>query len=101
MPYFFYYLLKVIACSALLFGYYHLFLRNKVYHAYNRFYLLSVTLLSLAIPLLNFELIFSQDNASSKSIQLLQVMNSGDWLFRSLTIDSWMPRKLDPGFDAT
>ena len=88
MPYFFYYLLKVIACSALLFGYYHLFLRNKVYHAYNRFYLLSATLLSMAIPLLNFELIFSQESASSKSIQLLQVMNSGNEYLEEVLIYS-------------
>jgi N-acetylmuramoyl-L-alanine amidase len=77
MPYFFYYLLKVTICSGFLFGYYHLFLRNKVYHAYNRFYLLAATLLSLVIPLLNFELIFNAEQSSSQSIRLLQVVNSG------------------------
>src|SRR6478672_9428597 len=78
MTYFFYYLLKVTICSAFLFGYYHLFLRNKVYHAYNRFYLLSATVISLAIPLFNIEYIFTGDAAANKSIQLLQVLNTGD-----------------------
>lgn len=75
MPYFFYYLLKVTVCSAILFGYYHLFLRNKVYHAYNRFYLLSATLLSLAIPMLNFEFILN--DTGSQSTRLLHAVNTG------------------------
>src|SRR6218665_795161 len=78
MPYFFYYLLKVIICSAVLFAYYHLFLRNKVYHAYNRFYLLAASFISLIAPLLNFELLFSNDRAATAPIHLLQVVNSSD-----------------------
>lgn len=78
MPYFFYYLLKVILCSAVLFGYYHLFLRNKVYHAYNRFYLLAITVISLIAPLLNFNMLFVADETVGKPIQLLQVVNSSD-----------------------
>ncbi|RYY66244.1 MAG: N-acetylmuramoyl-L-alanine amidase, partial [Chitinophagaceae bacterium] len=78
MPYFFYYLLKVMLCSAVLFGYYHLFLRNKVYHAYNRFYLLAITGISLLAPLFNFNLLFSSGESVNKPLQLLQVVNSSD-----------------------
>lgn len=46
------YLLKVILCSAFLYGYYLLVLRNRVFHRYNRFYLLSVVLFSIIFPLI-------------------------------------------------
>lgn len=44
------YLLKVSACSGLLYGYYYLALRNRVFHQYNRFYLLAAVLLSILLP---------------------------------------------------
>ena len=43
---------KVIFTSAILFFYYKLFLKDKTFHPYNRFYLLSITLISLLLPLL-------------------------------------------------
>ena len=46
------YLLQMIACSAVLYGYYHLFLRNERFHQYNRFYLLLAVAISLVLPLL-------------------------------------------------
>ena len=46
------YLAKVILASALLFGYYRLFPRNRVFHQYNRYYLLGATLASLILPLI-------------------------------------------------
>lgn len=45
------YFLKVVVCSGILFGYYHLFLRNKRFHHYNRFYLLGSLVLSIVLPL--------------------------------------------------
>ncbi|MBC7936253.1 MAG: N-acetylmuramoyl-L-alanine amidase [Rhizobacter sp.] len=86
MPYFFYYLIKVILCSAVLFGYYHLFLRNKVYHAYNRFYLLAVTGISLAVPLLNFNLLLNGSDASTQPIQLLQAVNNSDEFLEEIVV---------------
>lgn len=41
---------KVIGCSGVLFGYYWLFLRNKQFHHYNRFYLLATLVLSIVLP---------------------------------------------------
>jgi hypothetical protein len=53
---FFYYLLKVTICSAVMYCYYLLALRNKRFHQYNRFYLLSSVALSFIIPLVKLEL---------------------------------------------
>jgi N-acetylmuramoyl-L-alanine amidase len=50
-----YYFLQVIFCSAILYGYYLVVLRNKPFHQYNRFYLLSVLVLSWLIPLMRIE----------------------------------------------
>jgi N-acetylmuramoyl-L-alanine amidase len=46
------YLAKVVLISALLLGYYRLFLRNRQFHQYNRYYLLGATLASLILPLI-------------------------------------------------
>lgn len=43
---------KMILCSAVMFGYYHLALRNRTFHHYNRFYLLLIIVVSLTLPLL-------------------------------------------------
>jgi N-acetylmuramoyl-L-alanine amidase len=50
------YLAKVILISTLLFGYYRLFLRNRRFHQYNRYYLLGSTLVALILPLVHVEL---------------------------------------------
>lgn len=78
MPTFAFYLLKVILCSGILFGYYQLFLRNKVYHAYNRFYLLAIVVIALLAPVINFNYLFTGSATAAKPIQLLQVVTSSD-----------------------
>jgi hypothetical protein len=50
------YLLKSVILSGIFFGYYSLFLKNTIYHAYNRFYLLAAMAVSLVIPLLNLSM---------------------------------------------
>ena len=72
-----YYLLKVIICSAVLFGYYWFFLRNKVFHAYNRFYLLVIVVLSIGLPLIKFN-VFHNDTDKPTVVKMLQVVASGD-----------------------
>lgn len=42
---------KVFLCSGILLGYYWLFLRNRRFHHYNRFYLIGSLLLSVILPL--------------------------------------------------
>ena len=78
MPTFAFYLLKVVLCSAILFGYYYFFLRNKVYHAYNRFYLLVTVVIAMLAPVINFNYLFMAGATTAKPIQLLQVVNSSD-----------------------
>ena len=72
-----YYLLKVIICSAILFGYYWFFLRNKVFHVYNRFYLLAIIIISVGLPLIKFN-IFHNDANKPTVIKMLQVVRAGD-----------------------
>ena len=48
------YILKSIFISGLFVSYYWIALRDKKFHYYNRFYLLSASLISLIAPLLNF-----------------------------------------------
>ena len=48
------YLLKSTLISGIFVAYYWIALRDKKFHYYNRFYLLTVSLLSLVIPMLNF-----------------------------------------------
>lgn len=49
----FLYILKMIGYSGALISYYFLFLRNKQYHQYNRYYLLLSIVLSLVLPFAN------------------------------------------------
>ncbi len=48
----FLYFAKTILCSGVMFLYYKLFLKDRTFHHYNRFYLLSVLVISLLLPLL-------------------------------------------------
>ena len=72
------YLLKVIICSGILYGYYWIFLRNKAFHHYNRFYLLSATSLSLLIPLLKINWWQQNDTPANDVVKVLQVVASGN-----------------------
>jgi N-acetylmuramoyl-L-alanine amidase len=75
-----FYLLKVIICSGILLGYYWLMLRNKIYHRYNRFYLLATAALSLIMPLVQIN-IWHRVDAPAQGIKLLQVVTgSGEYL---------------------
>ena len=72
-----YYLLKVILCSGLLFFYYHLGLRNKLFHQWNRFYLLACIIVSLIVPCLEFNIGLGNKKELA-SIRLLDVVYSAD-----------------------
>ncbi|CAN5628653.1 hypothetical protein BH10BAC2_BH10BAC2_13690 [soil metagenome] len=67
------YLLKTIIVSAVLILYYWFALRNKRFHYYNRFYLLSAVVLSMGLPLLNLNL-FTLNSNSDKAISMFNVM---------------------------
>src|SRR5258706_1452101 len=72
-----FYLLQVIIASGILYGYYHLMLRNKRFHQYNRFYLLASVIISLLIPFLNIPVYFAETEIqSSVVLQTLQTVTS-------------------------
>ncbi|MEP7142120.1 MAG: N-acetylmuramoyl-L-alanine amidase [Ferruginibacter sp.] len=79
LPYAFY-LLKVTLCSGILFGYYWLMLRNKIFHHYNRFYLLASIVLSLTLPLIKINIWHSANAPAATAIKLLQVVSSNEYL---------------------
>ena len=49
------YILKTILISSIFLAYYWIALRDKKFHYYNRFYLLSASIISLVAPLLTFD----------------------------------------------
>ncbi len=72
------YLLKVIICSGILCGYYYIALRNKIFHRWNRFYLLASVVLALSVPLMKINIFRNADADRGTVIKVLQTINSGD-----------------------
>jgi N-acetylmuramoyl-L-alanine amidase len=73
-----YYLLKVVICSGLLFFYYHIALRNKLFHQWNRFYLLAAIVLSLVVPCVQFNIETARNEKELAPIRLLDVVYTAD-----------------------
>ena len=71
------YLLKVTICSGILCGYYFLALRNKVFHRWNRFYLLAAVVISLLAPIIKID-IFQKNEDQGTVVQMLQTISYGD-----------------------
>src|ERR1700733_14082708 len=70
------YLVKTIAISGILFGHYWLFLRNKQFHQYNRFYLLGIPVIAFLLPLFNIPI---SGATATQSIRLLKVIAVYGW----------------------
>ena len=81
-----YYLLKVIICSGILFLYYHLALRNKLFHQWNRFYLLIAVVISLIAPIIQLSVLHHSAEESNNAIKLLQVISSADGYMDEIVI---------------
>ena len=56
------YITKVFIASGILFGYYWLFLRNKKFHHYNRFYLLVALIIPIVISFISIPVFSDPDN---------------------------------------
>src|SRR5664279_425698 len=68
------YIIKTIFISGALLSYYWLFLRNRPFHAFNRYFLLSIPFLSLLIPAFHFAPpVFWNPAAGDSPIRLLGV----------------------------
>jgi TonB-dependent SusC/RagA subfamily outer membrane receptor len=89
---FLYYLLQVMIASGILYGYYYIALRNRKFHQYNRFYLLTATLISILIPFLNIPVYFSTEESQSsivfKTLTAISPANE-----EILVLDSGLPSK--------
>ena len=68
------YLLKTILISGIMLAYYWIVLRDKKFHYYNRFYLLSASVLSLVIPLLKFNLFTVEQPVLYGSSEVMQLI---------------------------
>ena len=66
------YLLKTILVSSIFITYYWFALRNKKFHYYNRFYLLTASVISFIIPLLNFNWFSIEEPVMYGSSEVLQ-----------------------------
>lgn len=69
------YLGKVMLCSGILLGYYWLFLRNKRFHHYNRFYLQATLLVSVVLPFLRIPVLNQPQNVVNQAVyQTIEVL---------------------------
>jgi TonB-dependent SusC/RagA subfamily outer membrane receptor len=83
-----YYLFKVIACSGTLVGYYQLALRNRIFHQWNRYYLLATLLLSIALPLIRIPVHLDQQQDLAPAVQILYLVSSGDQYMQAINSNS-------------
>jgi N-acetylmuramoyl-L-alanine amidase len=79
------YLLKVIICSGVLTGYYWLALRNKLFHSWNRYYLLIAVITSLLLPLIKISFGTEPQARNLPAYTILQTVT---------TNEVWFPEKV-------
>ncbi|HLI92127.1 MAG TPA: M56/M15 family metallopeptidase [Puia sp.] len=73
------YLAKVLLASAFFYGYYRLFLRDKVFHQYNRFYLLGASVGPLLAPLVRLRLPAAVSLIDRAPVLVLHAIAPGSW----------------------
>lgn len=78
------YLLKVIIVSGILCGYYYVALKDKVFHYWNRFYLLFTMVVSLLLPLVSINIIPNATQSGSV-IKILQTITTQDEIIVELS----------------
>ncbi len=83
-----FYMLKVALCSALLYGYYLAVLKDRQFHHYNRFYLLTVFLVSWIIPLVEIELKPFDGNNTTVPYQLAEIIADNNSSFEGMAVES-------------
>jgi TonB family protein len=66
------YLLKMLICSCILYGYYRVTLYNERFHQWNRFYLLAAMLLSVFIPFI--EIPVSAETSSPGLVYIIETI---------------------------
>jgi N-acetylmuramoyl-L-alanine amidase len=84
-------LIKMIVCSGMLTAYYWLFLRNKSYHQFNRFFLLLATVVSLLTPFVLINLHYNRPATNNPGIQLLQVLTQSSEYLDEIIVTNNQP----------
>lgn len=85
--YFLLYLIKMIFISGIFYSYYWFSLRDKKFHYYNRFYLLSTSLISIIIPALQLNwFTIQQPEAMSSRVIFDFVINNRNSIVESKTM---------------
>ncbi|MBX2906702.1 MAG: TonB family protein [Taibaiella sp.] len=90
------FLIQYTAYSALLFGIYILFLRNRELHSWNRFFLIAIPTLSLALPLIKLPVLATQVPALAYTLPeiavspLNKVSNSSFFSLPSLVLAAYV-----------
>jgi GldM C-terminal domain/BlaR1 peptidase M56/Gram-negative bacterial TonB protein C-terminal len=79
------YLLKVMICSGVLTGYYWLALRNKLFHSWNRFYLLAAVVTSLLLPFIKISFITEPQPENLPAYTILQSVTTNEVWFPDQT----------------
>jgi N-acetylmuramoyl-L-alanine amidase len=79
------YLFKTVLVSGLLFGYFWIFLRNRLFHGFNRCFLLFIPVLSFLLPALHLSLPYFWNHAATGSPILLLGVGQGS-LEEAITI---------------
>ena len=85
--------IQVIIVSGLLYSYYHVVLRNKKFHRYNRFYLLAAAGLSVMIPLMNIPVYFSETETESSIVYNTLRVFANTETDEAVTIYAGIPEK--------
>ncbi len=81
------YLLKAMICSGILLLYYWLALRNKVFHHYNRFYLLCTVILSILLPFVQINF-WHTTTESTNTIKVIEAVSYGNHYVNDILINS-------------
>lgn len=83
----YFYFVKMIVCSAIMSAYYIVFLRDKTFHHYNRFYLLSTVVISMLLPLLKVE--YFTIETDSRILLLLNQFQQNTMQTSEQSFDFW------------
>jgi N-acetylmuramoyl-L-alanine amidase len=83
-----YYLLKVILCSGMLYGYYWLALRNRIFHQWNRYYLMATLVTSMLLPLVRIPVQVDPAQSQAEAVRVLNIVTTGDAYVESLGTSS-------------
>jgi hypothetical protein len=72
------YLLKMLICSALLYGYYRVALYNERFHQWNRFYLLAAMALSVLVPFIHIPVVRAPEEGNFVTLIASLRWNAGE-----------------------